>query len=644
MKADELKLEQFYKISSPFNQKEPQERLVSIPTAAIGLLRNELLETIGLERTKGFLLRYGWHTGTYDAEKVTELTWEDKSELLMAGPKMHTFHGYAEDVVTIKAEADFNKGALYYDAIWKHSYEAEEHIKRSGYSDEPVCHTLTGYAGGYLSKILGKKVIAKETKCKAMGYEHCQVLCRTVEEWNGDIELDLKYYEEESMIDELNETFRKLKVERDNLSKAYDVHQKLVEELLKENDLYGVANTLYQHTHLPVLIESENLELLAVAGMSEEEGRTFSRQLSQLMNNKRKKDLNKITQTKVLNDWDDYKRLITPIYFQKEVVAYCSFLYKDLKLQEVDKLILEQGALACSLYLFNERTRIQTELRLQGDLLDNILSNTMAFEEISKKSYYVGFQLNAPYFMMAICPGHQKLTIRDELEFNDRLIKEISQFLKDRKINALLGQKSGEMIIFLSEDIILKSKNSKEKFCQSLHDYCSSKYPSHDFKFGISSSSARIEEASQLYDESTSSLRIANHYQKVVFFEFLGIEGIMFQMENDPLQKFIKKKLGNLIEEDKNKDMELTKTLFHYLSNGCNITKTARAINFSITGLRYRLQKINELLEKDINAPDVGYQIYLSLKLLIYWGELDIDMRTPIELKEEDRFNGFGNG
>ena len=39
MKADELKLEQFYKISSPFNQKDPQERLVSIPAAAIGLLR-----------------------------------------------------------------------------------------------------------------------------------------------------------------------------------------------------------------------------------------------------------------------------------------------------------------------------------------------------------------------------------------------------------------------------------------------------------------------------------------------------------------------------------------------------------------------------------------------------------------------------
>ncbi len=210
------------------------------------------------------------------------------------------------------------------------------------------------------------------------------------------------------------------------------------------------------------------------------------------------------------------------------------------------------------------------------------------------------------------------------------LINGISQFLKDRKINALLGQKSGKMIIFLSEGIILKSENSKKKFCQALHDYCSSKYPSLDFKFGISSSSARIEEASQLYDESTSALQIANHYQKVVFFEFLGIEGIIFQMKNDPLQKFIKRKLGNLIEEDKKKDMELTKTLFHYLNNGCHINKTAQAMNFSISGLRYRLQKINELLETDINVPDVGYQIYLSLKLLIYWGELDIDVRTSM--------------
>ena len=279
MKADELKLEQFYKISNSFNQKDPQERMVSIPAASIAMLRHELLETIGLERAKGFLLRYGWHTGAYDAEKVKELTWDDQREMLLSGPKMHTLHGYIEEAYSLKAEANFDKGSIYHEAVWKNSYEAAEHIKRYGYSDEPVCHTLIGYASGYLSNILGKKVIAKEVKCQAMGDEQCQVLCRTVDEWGGAIEEDLKYYEEESIIDELNETFRKLKVERDNLSKAYDVHQKMVEELLKENDLSGVANALYQHTRLPVLIESENLELLAVAGMVRGRGSHFFREI-----------------------------------------------------------------------------------------------------------------------------------------------------------------------------------------------------------------------------------------------------------------------------------------------------------------------------------------------------------------------------
>ena len=46
MKADELKLEQFYKISTSFNQKDPQERMVSIPAAAMGMLRMSFLKRL----------------------------------------------------------------------------------------------------------------------------------------------------------------------------------------------------------------------------------------------------------------------------------------------------------------------------------------------------------------------------------------------------------------------------------------------------------------------------------------------------------------------------------------------------------------------------------------------------------------------
>lgn len=637
MRADELDLTRIYKFSTLHNPNDPQERVVTVPTAALGMLRHELIETLGIERTKGFLLRHGWHCGVNDAQKVLEMDWDSKKELLFVGPKMHTLHGYLEEVDVLVAEADFSNGRMHHEAIWKNSYEAEEHLKRFGPSDQPVCHTLVGYASGYLSTILGKKVIAKEIKCKAMGYEHCHAVCRTVEEWNGEIDDELKYYKADNIIGELDETFKKLKIERDNLSKAYEVQQKLMEEVLKENDLSSITNALHQITKIPVFIEDVNFNPIAVAGCPEQDAPFSSESFKKWIHKKKKhfKDLKTLKQALFLEISPTHKRLMTPIYLDRKIVGYCSFLYQETAPQEVDKLIIQHGALACSLYLLNERTRFNTEQRIKGNFLDDILSKQISFEEMTKRAYYIGFQLNDPYFMIAIDTLLQKPSVKEELEFNDDLINNISMFMKNRGLNALLGQKSGKVIVLLSECLLLKNKMNKENFCKALIGYCSSKYPQYLFKVGISSSTHSIEEASQLYEECLSALKVANRRQRIVFFDSLGIEGIMFQMKNiSPIQKFIRKKLGKLIEEDKSRDMEFTKTLYYYLSNGCNVHKTARAMNFSISGLRYRLQKINEILQMDINLPSVSYQMYLSLRLLIYWGELDIDLDLTFAEKE----------
>lgn len=88
-----------------------------------------------------------------------------------------------------------------------------------------------------------------------------------------------------------------------------------------------------------------------------------------------------------------HKRLMTPIYLDRKIVGYCSFLYQETAPQEVDKLIIQHGALACSLYLLNERTRFNTEQRIKGNFLDDILSKQISFEEMTKRAYYIGFSI-----------------------------------------------------------------------------------------------------------------------------------------------------------------------------------------------------------------------------------------------------------
>jgi sugar diacid utilization regulator len=633
MKASELNLAQLYRVPSVQNQSESLERMLTIPASALGTLRQELAETIGLERTKGFLLRYGWHCGISDAEKIKKMNWASQKDLLHAGPKMHILHGYLGDAEEVAVEVDLSAGTIHHEAVWKSSFEAEEYLQRFGKSENPVCHTLVGYASGYLSTILGKKVIAKEFECMAMGHKHCRAECHTIEEWNGKVDDELKYYQSNSIINELDDAFTNLKAERDNLSKAYEAHHILMEEVMRESNFSSIANALYKISGLPVFIENEDLNPLAIVGVSEKESSICFKSLPKL---KPSKEIKRLSKTSIWELSDGLKMLIAPIYLHKKIVGYCSFLYNGNSPREVDQLILEQGANACSIYLMNERTRVMTEQRIQGSLLDDILAMRVTDDEIKKKAYFIGFQLEAPYFMIGFSRSKQIKADTDDYGFKHELMSDISMYLKDRKINALLGERQGHIVILFSECFKFKSQKNKKIFCQSLLDFCKRKYPEHQLYAGISSSSELIEEATQLYDECLSALKVANAKRNFVFYDSLGIEGVMHHMKNvKPIEKFMKKKLGKLIDEDKNRDMELTKTLYCYLSNGCNVHKTARVMNFSISGLRYRLKKVNEILQTDINIPGVGYQIFLALQFFIYWEEIDLELAVDVNIDEE---------
>ena len=322
----------------------------------------------------------------------------------------------------------------------------------------------------------------------------------------------------------------------------------------------------------------------------------------------------------------NHKRLYTPIYIQQNIFGYCSFLYNETMVKEVEKMVLEQAALACSLHLMNERTRFNTEQNIRGSFLEDILSKRITMSEIIKRAHFIDFQLNEPYFIVSINRKMEERSIKDEIEFNDQFAKDLLTIFKKKQVEGLIAQKLDNVIILFSESTIYKSKWKKDDFCRQLLEYCTEQYPKFSFKVGISSCSPTIEDSSNLYDESLAALRVANSHQPLVFFDSLGLVGMLLQTENlDMIEKFAYKVLGKLIEEDKNKNMELTKTLYYYLENGSNVHKTARAMNFSISGLRYRLSRLNEILQKDINTPSIRHEIYLALQSLIVLGELMIN-------------------
>lgn len=161
-------------------------RVLILTADSLGLLRNEILQTLGVHETRKLFLRFGYQQGYADFMQMKiQAQVSSEKELLLLGPALHSLEGVVlaiPDVVQINRET----GEFYFTGIWKNSYEAEQHLHYYNYSSIAVCWSLVGYATGWCTAFWGKPVIAMEPQCMAKGDENCAWVIKPYQVWGNE--------------------------------------------------------------------------------------------------------------------------------------------------------------------------------------------------------------------------------------------------------------------------------------------------------------------------------------------------------------------------------------------------------------------------------------------------------------------------
>jgi len=164
-----------------------EQRVVILSAAAMGLLRKELIDTLGLDTARRLMLRFGYADGYHDAVSLRERSnWADPVEGLRAGAVLHTLEGIVRAEIT-KIQYDATTGRFETDVFWHDSYVAEQHVHHYGKSALPVCWSLVGYWSGYASACLGQEIYFRETACLAQAVLQCSVVGKDAESWGEDL-------------------------------------------------------------------------------------------------------------------------------------------------------------------------------------------------------------------------------------------------------------------------------------------------------------------------------------------------------------------------------------------------------------------------------------------------------------------------
>jgi len=169
-------------------------RALLLDAVAMGLLRKELIENLGIFAARNILTRMGYAHGWRTAENL-HTEYPDLLQDTACGPTLHMLQGMTNiPTCDISFDPTFRMFT-----VWEDSYEAEQHVLHLGMTTESVCWTMTGYVSGYCSRMLGQEVYCIEDECCAKGDPHCHNVARLKEDWGADINPHLPFFHTETI-------------------------------------------------------------------------------------------------------------------------------------------------------------------------------------------------------------------------------------------------------------------------------------------------------------------------------------------------------------------------------------------------------------------------------------------------------------
>lgn len=105
--------------------------------------------------------------------------------------------------------------------------------------------------------------------------------------------------------------------------------------------------------------------------------------------------------------------------------------------------------------------------------------------------------------------------------------------------------------------------------------------------------------------------------QSWAHFDDFGIYSILFDREqSNQLDDFVVRQLGPLVRYDEDHRTDLVETLRCVLDTGAVLTEAAKQLFIHISTLKYRVNRIEELLGVELRNPQTAFDLHLACKIL----------------------------
>jgi sugar diacid utilization regulator len=361
----------------------------------------------------------------------------------------------------------------------------------------------------------------------------------------------------------------------------------------------GICSTLHDLTGLPVAVEDNfgNLMEWCGPGRPTPYPRTSPRRRSELLTAARRSG-------RPIRQRD---RLIALAQPRNEVLGVLVLIDPDHRAEEHDLFALEHASVVLATELAHRRAMAETELRLRGDLVHDLLTGTDD-ESARFRSSALGHDLSPPHRVLIIqWPG------ATSSEVVARTVERVAATMLENGV--LLSQRRGAVVVLTPSP----GWDGMRRW-QEMYRSMRTRLQNEDGAIGVGGAADVPSKLPISYSEATRALRIRQQSMEpngITVFDNLGIYRLLATGDGEhdrELREFVREWLGALVDYDAANRSDLVTTLWQYYECGGNYDVTARALTIHRSTLRYRLRRIRELTGRELSDVETRLNLHVATR------------------------------
>lgn len=321
-------------------------------------------------------------------------------------------------------------------------------------------------------------------------------------------------------------------------------------------------------------------------------------------------------------------RITVPIQIRHEVVGYLSLIGRDGDFDYLERLILGQVAPILAIEFARERERSEVESRYSAEaLMDVLQGNYQNSDEILARARLLGYDLQIPQVVVIFELAQDEpeyVTGSPQAQWSRRIRDELQRVwpgcwlsIETRRVIATLPISESNVD---DENESEKAIFSRLERAQARIQQANASNGGHPiFTGGIGQPAKAVQGIPQSNREAQQALEIGRRLfgeGKIHSFARLGTYRLLFHLYgHEELSDFYQETLGLLLESDSHSNSALIETLEGFFRCNGNLSETARAMHLHRNSLLYRLGRIEELLGRSLEDPELRLSLQIALKI-----------------------------